>query len=314
MKVVIIGKGLMLANLIIGAIDAGCKIVGVLRYETTVTDRIRLFLHDLFNPSYDYTLMKQFNLKDLKFKSVNSDDFRKFLIRKNVDILFVGTWKERITKETFNIPTIGTVNAHPSLLPAYRGPNPYLQAILNGETHSGVTLHLVDENYDTGAILYQEKIPINPEDTSKELRERTVIIARSLITKFLNNLNNGITTPIPQIEEKSTYFSNITGHEKMLDFDTQTSIEIYRTVKALHPFLPCYITYKKNFFIVNPYKIEILNKEYSDNSAGDIIDKSPAEKSLTIVCKDKRAVKFTDLKLYGLNYLTKLYIEFIVKG
>ena len=309
MKVVIIGKGLMLANLIIGAIDAGADIVGVLRYETTVTGKFRLFLSDLLNPSYEYTLLKQLGLRDLKFKSVNSENFRNFLIANNVDILFVGTWRERISKATYNIPTIGTVNVHPSLLPKYRGPNPYLQTILNGEEYSGVTLHLVDENYDTGAILYQEKIKINPQETSKELREKTVVAARSLVSRFLKDLNGNIVTPIPQIESKATYFTNITGNEKMLDFTSQTSAEVFRTVKALHPFLPCYITYKNKFFVVNPYKIEILEGYYSSNTSGEIIEKSAKEKSLTIVCKDCKAVKFSGLKLYGMQLLTEFYIK-----
>lgn len=309
MKVVIIGKGLMLANLIIGALDAGAEIVGVLRYETTVCNKFKLFFQDLFNPAYEYTLINQLHLKNLNFKSVNSNEFRKFLIKNNVDIVLVGTWREKISKETFVIPTIGTINVHPSLLPKYRGPNPYLQTILNGEEFSGVTLHLVDENYDTGSILFQEKVPIKRDDTSKELRERSVVVARSLVTKFLNNLNNNIITPIPQIEEKSTYYKNISGDEKMLDFYNQSSIEIYRTVKALHPFLPCYITHNNKFFIVNPYKIEIIDNVYSENKPNDIIEKSVKNKSLTIICNDNKAVKFSGLKLYKLKWLTKLYIR-----
>ena len=120
MKVVIIGKGLMLSNMILGAVDSGAKIVGVLRYETTTSNRILQNLRDLFNPSYEYTLIKQLKLKNLDFESVNSDDFRQFLIKNNIDMLLVGTWKEKISPQTFNIPTIGTVNIHPSLLPKYR--------------------------------------------------------------------------------------------------------------------------------------------------------------------------------------------------
>lgn len=313
MKVVIIGKGLMLANIIIGALDAGAQIAGVLRYETTSAGRIKLFLCELFTPSYEYTLIKQLKIKNLHFKSVNSEEFRQFLIKNNIDILFVGTWKERISKNIYDIPVIGAINVHPSLLPKYRGPNPYLQTILNGETTSGVTLHLVDDNYDTGAILIQDKVPIKAEDTSKELRERTVVAARSLVTKFLNSLNSNIITPIPQIEEKATYYKNISGIEKMLDFNNQTAIEIYRTVKALHPFLPCYITHKNRFFVVNPYKIEILDNSYRNNKPEDIIEKSVKDKSLTIICKDQKAVKFSGLKLYNMSLFTKSYIKNKIK-
>lgn len=299
----------MLSNMIIGAVDAGAEITGILRYETTVRNGFWLRLCDLFNPPHDYTLIKQLKLKNLDFKSVNSEDFRKFLIKNNVDILLVGTWKERISKQTYDIPVIGAVNIHPSLLPKYRGPNPYLQTILHGEEYSGVTLHLIDDGYDTGAILFQGKIKINPEDTSKELRERTVIVARSLITKFLSELNSNIITPINQREASASYYKNITGNEKMLDFSRQTSVEIFRTVKALHPFLPTYITHKNRFLVVNPYKIKISERFYPEHKAGDIIEKSVSKRALTVVCKDKRTVCFKDLKLYGMNFLTGYYLR-----
>lgn len=313
MKVVIIGKGLMLSNMILGAVDSGAKIVGVLRYETTTSNRILQNLRDLLNPSYEYTLMKQLKVKNLDFKSVNSEDFRQFLIKNNIDMLLVGTWREKISPQTFNIPTIGTVNVHPSLLPKYRGPNPYLQTILNGEEFSGVTLHLVDSGYDTGAILLQEKVKILPTDTSKELRERTVLSARKLVTQLFNELNSNIITPIKQIEAKATYYKNITGLEKMLDFSTQTADEISRTVRALHPFLPCYITHKSTFFVVNPYQIEILEGKFTQNKPNDIISKSSREKSLTIVCKDQSGIKFSDLMLYKGKFLTEFYISNRVK-
>jgi len=303
----------MLSNMIIGAHDAGASIAGVLRYETTASNCFIRKIRDLFNPAHEYTLMKQLKLKDLHFKSLNSDDFRKFLIKNNIDILFVGTWKERIEKQTFDIPVIGAVNIHPSLLPKYRGPNPYIQTIIHGEEFSGVTLHLIDEGYDTGAILYQEKIKIKPEDTSKELKERTVVIARSLVTKFLNELNTGIITPIAQINSKSTYYKNITGEEKMLNFREQTAAGIYRTVKALHPFLPSYITHNRKFFVVNPYKIKILDKSYPECEAGTITEKSVKTRALTIVCKDKHAVRFYGLELYKMPFYTSQYIKKHVK-
>ena len=69
-------------------------------------------------------------------------------MRLNVDVMLVGTWGEKIKKEIFDIPAIASVNVHPSLLPKYRGPNPYLQNILHRETKSGVTFHLINENFD----------------------------------------------------------------------------------------------------------------------------------------------------------------------
>lgn len=303
MKVVLVGKGIMLANLIIASVEAGAEIVGVYRYEYTNTTAFKLSILDFFSSSPELALIRQYNLPCLKFRSINSSEFKNFLVTKNVDIVFVGTWKEKIKKEIYQTPKIGTINVHPSLLPKYRGPNPYLQTILNGEKYSGVTLHLVDEGYDTGAILSQVKVEISPKDTSKELREKTVLKARGLVVDFLNSLNNQIVTPIKQNDKASTYFPNITGEERMLDFKTQTSEQVSRTVRALYPFLPTYITYKNRFYIVNPYKFEILSEVYEDYEPNDFIN--VGKNSMTIVCSDKKAIKFDSLKRY--SWLNKFF-------
>ncbi len=309
MRVVILGKGLMLANLVLGAVDAGAEIVGVFRYEQTSTHPVKLFIKDLFNPDPELTLIKQLKLNQIRLKSANCKEFRKLLLNLNVDLIIIGTWKERIRKETFDIPKIGTINVHPSLLPKYRGPNPYIQTILNGEKQTGVTLHLVDENYDSGAILAQEKFEIKDTDTSKELRERAVHTARKLVCEFIKDLDTKIITPIAQNKKYATYFPNITGNEKMLDFKYQTSEEISRTIKALHPFLPTYITHFNKFFIVDPYNFQVLLEDTKDAQAGDIIAKNSDKNSLTIVCRDKKAIRFNNLKLYKSALFTKKYIE-----
>jgi methionyl-tRNA formyltransferase len=189
-----------------------------------------------------------------------------------------------------------------------------MQVILHDEKVSGLTLHLVDENFDSGAILAQKEIPIKSTDTSKELRERTHLEVRNFVADFIKNLSNtNNIVPIPQKEQEATYFHNITGEERMIDFRKQTSEDIYRTVRALHPFLPCYITYKGKFFVVNPYKMCFLQGYITDYVSGDLIDKNPKEKSLTFVCADKKAIEFMNLKLYHASLLTSYYIQNYVK-
>lgn len=303
MKVVILGKGLMLANIILGVKDAGADIVGVFRHEYTQKSRLQVMLEETFKPSPEVTLINQLKLNQIKLKSANSEAFQKLMDSLNVDLIIIGTWKELITPQTYNIPKIATVNVHPSLLPKYRGPNPYLQTILHGEKYSGVSIHLVNNEYDAGAILKQIKIPIYESDTSHELRERTVTQTRQLISEFLDDLNNRILTPVNQDSKSATYYPNITGKEMMLDFNTQTSDEISKTIRALHPFLPTYITYKNIFFTVNPYKFKVLNK-ISDYPPNTIISKNPNKNSITIVCKDKRCIEFNNLTIYKRKRVT----------
>ena len=244
----------------------------------------------------------------IRYKSANSELFRNLLLALNVDLIIVGTWREKIEKETFNIPTIATVNVHPSLLPKYRGPNPYLQTILQGEEYSGVSVHLMTERFDSGPILKQEKIKILETDTSKELREKSVRVARKLIAELITDLNSEVVVPIEQDEQQATYFPNISGNERMLDFKLQDSVSIARTIRALHPFLPCYITYSNKFFIVNPYQFSILSTEY-DFEPGTIVEKNHINSSITILCADKVAIRFSELKLYKSPKFTKEFIK-----
>ena len=259
MKVILLGKGEMLSNLIEGTIDAGCEIVGAFRYESTMR---RKFL-DFFKTSHDLTLIKQYKLHEIKCKSANSESFKNEVLRLNADIILVGTWGEKLKKEIIDLPTIATVNVHPSLLPKFRGPNPYLQTILHRETKSGITFHLMNEEFDKGAILAQEEIHIMPSATGKELKERTVFQARLMCAEVLKKLEYGLVIPITQNENEATYFSNINPEDMMLDFERETAEEIHARIRAFHPWLPCYITYKGRYYIPDPYKLKIVNSPTS---------------------------------------------------
>ncbi len=302
MKVVILGKGEMLANLIEGALEAGAQIVGVFRYERTVFSPFKLFIRDFFMTSHDLTLIKQYKLHEIKCKSANSEAFRRELLRLNTDVMFVGTWREKIKKSVYDIPVIASINVHPSLLPAYRGPNPYLQTIKHMEKHSGVTFHLIDENYDTGAILAQEKVDILPCDTGKELKEKTVFAARILMCDVLKRLQFGIISPVKQDERKASYYPNITPDEMMLDFTQKTADEMHAHIRALHPWLPCYVTIGRRFFIPNPYKLRVIRNVNA--AAGKIIAKNAKTMTLVIACKGGDALEMSGLKLYRKKFFS----------
>lgn len=308
MKIVILGKGEMLANLIEGVADSGFEIAGVFRNERTSMSKFKLFLQDFFKSSPEVTLIKTRKIHEIKCKSANSEEFKREILKLNADIILVGTWREKLKKEIIDLPTIATINAHPSLLPKYRGPNPYIQTILHGETQSGITFHLMTTELDKGPILAQQKIDIQPFDTAKELKEKTVFQARLLICELLKRLNAGIVEPIEQDESNSSYYGNISGDERMLDFKNMTSTEILNTIRALHPYLPTYITCGNFFLIVNPYKARLTKKT---GAAGKIISKYAKTRSLTIACKDGKAIKMSGLKLYRFSPLTRLFIKLL---
>lgn len=310
MKIVILGKGEMLSNLIEGTLDAKCDIVGVMRYERTIFSKLHLFFHDFFKPSNDVTVIKQHKLHEIKCKSANSENFKKELIKLNADVLLLGTWGEKLSKEIIDTPVIASVNAHPSFLPKYRGPNPYLQTILHRENKSGITFHLIDENFDTGAILSQREIQILPNETSKELKERTVFQARLMVAELLKKLEFGLVIPIEQNLKNATYFPNITDDDKMLDFKNESAEQIHARIRALHPWLPTYVTYKDKFIIPNPYKLKIL--EMNKGDIGSIIETDYKKRSITVQCTEGKALKMDDVKAYG--FFNKPFTKHILKN
>lgn len=261
MKVVLVGKEPMLCALIEGCkACGGVEIAGVFRYDNLIYPRWRMWLRDLLKPSVENTLIKKYGLRDLYFKSVNSANFKDFLVKNNIDLMLVGTWREKITREIFETPGLASVNVHPSLLPKYRGPNPYLQTIKNRERFSGFTFHLIDEKFDAGAILYQKRVEIQPYYTSKELREKTVFEVRQSLPEFLVALDKGEIIPLEQSEAQATYYPNIREDEMMLDFERESAEEICARVRALHPWLPCYVTLGEDFYIANPYEIKVVEE------------------------------------------------------
>lgn len=321
MKVVILGKGEMLSNLIEGTLDANCEITGIFRYERTVMPEILIALKDFFKSSSDVTLIKKYKLHEIKCKSANSEEFKREILKLNADVILVGTWREKLKKEIIDLPVIASVNVHPSYLPKYRGPNPYLQTILHREKKSGITFHLIDEKFDNGAILAQQEIEIMPDDTSKELKTRTVYQARKLCSSILSDLESGIIIPVQQNEKDATYYPNIKQEDIMLDFKKESAEEIQARIKAFHPWLPCYYAFKNKYFIPNPYKLRILEEEQTmkilkknkiDNpKVGEIINTNYKSRSITIMCKDWKALKMVGVNLYGFfnRPFTKIFIK-----
>lgn len=291
MKVVIVGKGQMLCALIEGCKSCGgVEIAGVFRYENLIEPRWRLLLTDFFKPSVENTLIKKYGLRDLRFSSINSKAFKKFLLENNIDLMLVGTWREKIKREIFEVPKLASVNVHPSLLPKYRGPNPYLQVIKNREEFSGFTFHLIDEKFDNGAILYQKRVEILPYYTSKELRDRITFEVKQALPDFLVALDKGEIVPLEQNEDLATYFPNIEEKEMMLEFERETAEEILARVRALHPWLPCYVEIGKDFYIPNPYEMGIVEK----GCEGVILHGD----EVTARCADGRFVVMRKVKKY----------------
>ena len=309
LKIVVIGYGTMYANIIQGCLNSNAKIVGVFYDELVKLNPIKLFFKNIINPSKDYTFSKSLNLNILKGRSVNSHNFQKQLLKLNPDIIFVGSWSEKFEETTFNIPKIATINVHPSLLPKYRGPNPYLQVILNNEDETGVTFHIMDKNFDSGPILMQEKIKIEQFDNSKTLKHKTCAVVKNKIPYIISQFNNGkYIIPKIQDENKATYQKAINENDVIIDFNKKNSNEIDCQIRAILPFSKVYVYLKNDFFYFENYEI-IENFSKKLYKQGEIV-KFEKNRTIYITTKDNKILKLTNLKTFGLFGKLKAWFKF----
>ena len=295
LRVVVVGYGEMFTNLIAGSLDANCEVVGVFRKESLKYPYWYKKLKDVVNPTLEYNYIKSYNINEIHANSVNSEGFRKELMSLSPDIVLVGSWGEKIEKKTFDIAKIATINAHPSLLPKYRGPNPYFWVIKNQEKTSGITFHLVDEGLDTGAILAQEEIKVFPSDTGLTLKQRTVLTARGVICDLLNALSEDIIIPLQQNPSKASYYSHPDGLE--LDFK-KTAEENFALIKAAYPWNSAYFYHDTTPFIPNPNKVLIEENTTNYSESGTIVGCDIKTKMISVLCGNKKVLKMIDVNLY----------------
>lgn len=313
LRVVIIGYGEMFTNLIAATLDSGCEIVGVLRRETVKYSPFLCKLKDIINPSFEYNYIKSYNLPEIKgVRSVNSSEFKKKLLKLNPDIILIGSWGEKFTKEIYDLPKIATINAHPSLLPKYRGPNPYFWVIRNMESVTGVTLHLLDEGFDTGAILAQEEVKIFPSDTGESLKQRVVLTARGAACELLKALQEDVIIPLKQREDKATYYSHPEGLE--LDFK-KTAEENAALIRAIHPWDRAYFYHNITPLAPNPHKTYIEENTTNYTSHGTVTKVCSKSRTVSVLCADGKVLRMEDVLLYKKidSPFTKHYLNLEVK-
>jgi methionyl-tRNA formyltransferase len=112
-----------------------------------------------------------------------------------------------IKRDLINLPPQGTLNIHPALLPRHRGLFPYFWVITEGETETGTTIHWVDEKFDTGELLLQEKVTVEPTDTITSLFYKCSAVGADMLVEAVNLVAAGNPPRIPQDTHGASYHS-----------------------------------------------------------------------------------------------------------
>ena len=158
-------------------------------------------------------------------------DSKSQILDSKPDLIVVAAYGQILPKEILEIPKLGCLNVHPSLLPRWRGPSPIQYAILNGDKKTGVTIMLMDEKIDHGPILSQREIIIDEKETGKTLYEKLTNLGARLLSETIFQLEKGLIKPKSQNEEKATYSKVLVREDGKINWQN-TAEEIERQIRA----------------------------------------------------------------------------------
>jgi methionyl-tRNA formyltransferase len=157
------------------------------------------------------------------------------LRRAAADAMVVAAYGLILPRAVLEIPRLGCLNIHASLLPRWRGAAPIQRALLAGDSETGITIMQMDAGLDTGDILLAERVAILPEDTAGTLHDRLAVLGAQCITRALALLGAGKLPRRPQDEALATYAPKVSKREAALDWGRDAQ-ELARAVRAFDPF------------------------------------------------------------------------------
>jgi methionyl-tRNA formyltransferase len=166
------------------------------------------------------------------------------------EVIIVAAYGQILPPEILTLPKFGCINIHASLLPSYRGAAPINWAIIKGEKETGITIMQMDEGMDTGAVLMQERIVIDPADTAGSLMEKLATVGAKLISTALPLIVDGRLLPLTQDSSRATLAPLLKKEDGLIDWKIP-ALDIYNRVRGLSPWPGAYtFLHGKTFKII----------------------------------------------------------------
>jgi methionyl-tRNA formyltransferase len=303
-------------------VNAGCNIVGVVTAPDKPAGR-GMKLQE--SAAKKYAVEK--GLKILQPEKLKNPQFLEELKSLNADLQIVVAFR-MLPEVVWNMPPMGTINVHGSLLPQYRGAAPINWAIINGEKETGVTTFKLKHEIDTGDILLQEKIPIGENETAGELHDKMKELGAQLLVKTIEGLMSGTLQEMPQgsiiNSQWSMGDSNIlqthlplTTHHSPLKhapkiFTETCKIDWSKPVDAVHNLIRGLSPFPGAFSHLNGKVLKIYRseKEYKKPSAEPGTFETDKKTFLKFACADG----FIDIKELQLEGKKKMMVEDFLRG
>ena len=234
--------------------DAGFEIIGVVTNPDKPKGRgMKL----AYSPVKEYALEKNLKIyQPIKIK--NNTEFLDEIRALAPDVICVVAYGKILPKEILEIPKLGCINVHGSLLPKYRGAAPIQWAVLNGDKTTGITTMYMNEGMDTGDMILKEEVEIGPEETTGDLWQKLSKIGGEILVKTLKLIEEG-KAPREKQTEEATLAPMLNKEMALIDWENSDANKIHNLIRGLNPIMGAYsyIDGKKIKF----WKSKVLTKE-----------------------------------------------------
>ena len=290
MKIVFMGTPDFSLQPLKSLVEAGHDVSLVLTREDKKRNRGEL------SPTPVKELAQELNIPVITPSKMKDEALIERLKSENADFFVVVAYGKILPKEILDIPKLGCINIHASLLPEYRGAAPIQWSIIDGKKKTGITTMLMDEGLDTGDILKQYELPITYDETGGSLFDKLAILGGEAIADTIANFDS--ITPTPQGEATTEYAKMISKQMGEIDFN-KSATEIERLIRGMNPWPSAYTKYEGKVLKIWEAKVsenisELPNINLSENY-GKIYS---INKDIFIICNNS-VLKVLSLQLEG---------------
>ena len=229
MRVVFMGTPDIAATCLNKILDDGFQVVGVYTQPDRPKNR---GMKMAFSPVKEVAIAHE--LPVFQPENFREDETVEQLRALQPDVVAVVAYGRILPQKVLDIPSLGCINIHASLLPNYRGSAPYQWAVLDGLEETGVSAMYLCRQMDAGDVIDVSKTPIGPNETAGELLDRLAVLGAELLSKTLSNIQNGTCSRCPQDESKATYAPMLDKSMSPIDWE-KTAVQVHNHVRGLHP-------------------------------------------------------------------------------
>ncbi|MDL2269438.1 methionyl-tRNA formyltransferase [Desulfosarcina sp. OttesenSCG-928-A07] len=206
----------------------------------------------------------ELGLSLIQLETVRTNAFHQKMRDLSPDLMVVTAFGQILPPSLLDIPKMGAINIHASLLPRYRGPAPIQWAIIRGETQTGITTMMMDQGVDTGDILLAQKTPIRPWDTAQTLHDRLSQMGAETLIQTLDAMADGMHVPIPQDPAKATWAPLLTKEDGRINWSLSAD-RIDRQIRGLFPWPGAFTFYEGMRLKI--YKAHVVSHDLANTEA-----------------------------------------------